>query len=282
MKSFLLQPLREEAPSLDWIAVFFFSAIHFSALLAPWFFSWTVLGVMVFLHWLFGSIGVCLGYHRLLSHRSLRVPQWLEYVIVTIGALSLQGGPIFWVSGHRSHHAFTEDAVKDPYAASKGFWWSHMMWIFYPQDQFFKYDQYKRFAPDLDRDPYYRWLNRYFLALQIPLAGLLYLMGGWSFVIYGVFLRVVILWHTTWLINSVTHMWGYKSFESNDNSRNLWWAALLTYGEGWHNNHHAYPQVAKCGWRWWEVDITWWAIWLLKAMGLAKNVNLPPAQAMAK
>jgi len=123
MKSFLLQPLREESPSLDWIAVFFFSAIHFSALLAPWFFSWTALSVMVFLHWLFGSIGVCLGYHRLLSHRSLRVPQWLEYVIVTIGALSLQGGPIFWVSGHRSHHAFTEDAVKDPYAASKGFWW---------------------------------------------------------------------------------------------------------------------------------------------------------------
>ncbi|WP_371257795.1 hypothetical protein [Synechococcus sp. PCC 7502] len=143
MKSFLFRTEPEKPPSLDWSAVIFFSAIHILALLAPWFFSWSALGVMICLHWLFGSIGVCLGYHRLLSHRSLRVPQWLEYIIATLGALSLQGGPIFWVSGHRSHHAFTEDAVKDPYAASKGFWWSHMMWIFYPHDEFFKYDQYR-------------------------------------------------------------------------------------------------------------------------------------------
>ena len=281
------QEHRESPPSptqpqnsvpLDWTAVAFFGAIHGLAGLAPWFFSWSGLGVMIFLHWLFGSIGVCLGYHRLLSHRSFRVPRWLEYAIAILGALSLQGGPIFWVAGHRLHHAFTEDEQKDPYAATRGFWWSHMLWIFYPHDQFFKYDQYKRYAMDLERDGFYRWLNRYFLVLQLPLGILLYALGGWSWVIYGVFLRMVILWHTTWFINSVTHMWGYKTFDSHDNSRNLWWAAILTYGEGWHNNHHAYPQVAKCGWQWWEIDMTWWAIWLLKSLGLANHVNMPPVE----
>jgi stearoyl-CoA desaturase (delta-9 desaturase) len=124
------------------------------------------------------------------------------------------------------------------------------------------------------------WLNRYFLLLQIPVALCLYALGGWSFIVYGVFLRSVILWHTTWLINSVTHLWGYRTFESNDNSRNLWWAAILTYGEGWHNNHHAYPHVARCGWQWWEIDFTWWAIKILKTLGLATNINLPPEQAI--
>ncbi|WP_152591558.1 acyl-CoA desaturase [Nostoc sphaeroides] len=269
------RPLR-----LNWLAVVFFGTIHALALLSPWFFSWAALGVTLFLHWLFGSIGVCLGYHRLLSHRSFRVPRWLEYAIAILGALSIQGGPIFWVAGHRLHHAYTEDEEKDPYSARKGFWWSHILWIFYPRPEFFDYESYQRFAPDLVRDPFYRWLNRYFIVLQFPLALLLYALGGWSFVIYGVFLRAVILWHTTWFINSVTHLWGYRSFASNDNSRNLWWAAILTYGEGWHNNHHAYPHVAKCGWRWWEIDMTWWAIGLLKTVGLAKDVNLPPDRAI--
>lgn len=271
---------REDQPGLDWLAVAFFSSVHLLALLAPWFFSWSALGVMLFLHWFLGSIGICLGYHRLLSHRSFQVPQWLEYGIALIGATALQGGPIFWVAGHRLHHAYTEDETKDPYSARRGFWWSHMLWIFYPHAEFFEYEQYKRFAPDLARDRFYRWLNRNFLLLQIPLALLLYVLGGWSFVIWGVFVRAVLLWHSTWFINSVTHMWGYRTFASNDNSRNLWWAAILTYGEGWHNNHHAYPQVAKAGWRWWEVDPTWWAIWLLRSLGLAHHVTMPPAAAL--
>ncbi|OLP16894.1 acyl-CoA desaturase [Leptolyngbya sp. 'hensonii'] len=268
------QPLR-----LNWPALTFFGAIHLLALLAPWFFSWSALGVTLLLHWLFGSIGVCLGYHRLLSHRSFRVPQWLEYLITILGALSIQGGPIFWVAGHRLHHAYTEDEDKDPYSARKGFWWSHMGWILYPRPEFFEARQYQRYAPDMARDPFYQWLDRYFLLLQIPVAVLLYVLGGWSFVIYGVFVRAVVLWHTTWLINSVTHMWGYRTFETHDNSRNLWWAAILTYGEGWHNNHHAYPHWAKCSLRWWELDITWGAIWLLRTLGLAQDVNTPdPAQ----
>ena len=266
--------------TLSWINVAFFGSIHAVAFLAPWCFSWSALGVMIFFHWLFGSIGICLGYHRLLSHRSLQLtPKWLEYAIVTIGALAMQGGPIFWVAGHRKHHAYTEDEDKDPYSSRRGFWWSHMGWILYPRSESFAFETYKKFAPDLARDPYYRWLDRNFLPLQIPVGILLYLCGGWSFVIYGVFLRAVVLWHSTWLINSATHLYGYRNFEVEDNSRNLWWAAILTYGEGWHNNHHAHPNVAPAGRHWWEVDMTWWAIKTLQTLGLAKKVVMPPTQA---
>jgi stearoyl-CoA desaturase (delta-9 desaturase) len=264
--------------TLNWVSIGFFATIHALALLAPWFFSWSALGVMIFLHWLFGSIGICLGYHRLLTHRSFQVPKWLEYIIATIGTLALQGGPIFWVAGHRLHHAHTEDEEKDPYSARRGFWWSHMLWLFYNRREFFEYEAYKKFAPDLARDPYYRWLNRNFLLLQIPLGLSLYALGGWSFVIYGMFVRSVLLWHSTWLINSASHLRGYQTFEVEDGSRNLWWAALLTYGEGWHNNHHAHPNVAPAGRQWWEIDITWWSIQVLSALGLAKKVVMPPKQ----
>ncbi len=268
---------KPEPLKLNWTIIGFFAIFHGLALLAPWFFSWSALGVMILLHWFLGSIGICLGYHRLLSHRSFQVPKWLEYAIALIGATALQGGPIFWVAGHRLHHAHTEDLDKDPYSARRGFWWSHMLWILYPQEAFFNPNLYRKYAPEMARDPFYLWLDKYFLLLQIPLGVALYFFGGWSYVIWGMCVRSVLLWHSTWFINSVTHMWGYRTFETNDNSRNLWWAAIVTYGEGWHNNHHAYPHVAKAGWRWWEVDVTWWAIQVLRSLGLATRVIMPPA-----
>lgn len=255
----------------------FLGGFHLLALLAPWFFSWSALGVALFLHWLTGSIGICLGYHRLLTHRSLRVPQWLEYILATIGALALQGSPMFWVSSHRLHHAHTEDADRDPHSASKGFWWSHVLWLLYKRPQFFDYEQFRKTVPDLDRQAYYRWLGRNYLLLQALLGILLYALGSWNFVIYGIFVRVVVLWHCTWFVNSATHFLGYKTFSIEDGSRNLWWVSLLTYGEGWHNNHHSHPRVAKAGYSWWEIDSTWWVIRLLQVLGLAKKVVLPSA-----
>jgi sn-2 palmitoyl-lipid 9-desaturase len=277
MTSQSIHRTADRRPSLSWTNVFFFGSIHIAALLAPWFFSWSALGTMVLLHWLFGGIGICLGYHRLLTHRSFQVPKWLEYGIAFLGALAMQGGPGFWVAGHRQHHLHTEDWDKDPYSAKRGFWWSHMLWIFYPTKASFDPTIYRRWAPDLAKSAFYRWLDKYFLTLQIPVAFMLYAIGGWSFVIYGVFVRAVVLWHTTWLINSASHMTGYRSFKQvEDNSRNLWWTALLTYGEGWHNNHHAQPNVAPAGRTWWEIDPTWWMIQGLEKVGLAKKVVLPP------
>jgi sn-2 palmitoyl-lipid 9-desaturase len=277
MTSKSIQKASHWSHGLSWTIVFFFGSIHAAALLAPWFFSWSALGAMVLLHWLFGGIGICLGYHRLLTHRSFQVPKWLEYSIAILGALAMQGGPIFWVGGHRQHHLHTEDWDKDPYSAKRGFWWSHMLWILYPTTESFDPNLYRRWAPDLAKDAFYRWLDKYYLLLQLPVALALYAVGGWSFVIYGVFLRAVILWHTTWLINSASHITGYRSFnETGDNSRNLWWTALLTYGEGWHNNHHAHPNVAPAGRTWWEIDTTWWVIQGLQKLGLAKKVVMPP------
>ncbi|WP_404790481.1 fatty acid desaturase [Altericista sp. CCNU0014] len=171
--------------AFNWVTIAFVLTIHVLALLSFWFFSWPALGLMLFLHWLMGSLGICLGYHRLLSHRSLRVPKAIEYCFATLGALALQGSPISWVSAHRLHHAHTEDTERDPYSAKRGFWWSHMFWMFYRRPQFFDYKFYKRYAPDLHRQAFYRWLDRYHFLLQIPFGVGLYLLGGWSFIIYG-------------------------------------------------------------------------------------------------
>ena len=261
---------------LSWPLVAFFGGIHAVALLSLFCFSWSALAVALVLHWLMGSIGICLGYHRLLTHKSFQVPKWLEYIVATIGALAIQGGPIFWVARHRQHHAFTEDVDKDPYSAKRGFWWSHMLWMVYPKSATDSKKISSRFAADLSRDRYYLWLDRNFLLLQLPLAAILYVLGGWPFVIYGIFLRSVLLWHSTWLINSATHVWGNRVHDVSDNSGNLWWAALLTYGEGWHNNHHAFPRVAPAGWKWWQIDSTWWVIRGLQSVGLAQKVVMPP------
>ena len=265
-------------PQLRWSVTVSTIILHVLALLAllPSNFSWTAVGVAVGLHAITQGLGISLGFHRLASHRSLRVPLWLEHVFILLGTLAFQGGVYGWVGYHRLHHMHTDQEL-DPHSASKGFWWSHILWMVYPYAKFFDYDQYSRYAPELARDPVYQWLNRYYLLLQIPLGLVLYGLGGWSFVMYGIFLRAVLLWHSTWFINSVTHLWGYRTFSTHDNSRNLWWAAILTYGEGWHNNHHAYPQVARAGWHWWEIDVTWWAIWLLQTLGLAQKVVEIPA-----
>ena len=276
MNSTVLSTAPRRKDAINWANVLFFAAFHGIALLAPWFFSWSALGVALLLHWLCGSIGICLGYHRLLSHRSFRVPRWLEYSVATVGALAMQGGPIFWVGGHRKHHAFTEDPQKDPYSAKRGFWWSHVMWLLKPQHTSFDFNHYRKYAPDLARQAYYRWLDRYFLLPQVLLALGLYALGGWSFVIYGIFVRAVLLWHSTWFVNSATHCWGYRTFSANDNARNLWWVSLLTYGEGWHNNHHTFPRSAQTGWYWWEIDVTWHTIQLLQRLGLATKVNTIP------
>ncbi len=259
---------------VSWANVVFFSAFHLIALSAFWCFSWQALGIAVVLHWLTGSLGICLGYHRLLSHRSLQVPQWLEYFLVTCGAVAMQGGPIFWVGAHRQHHAHAEDIELDPHSSDRGFWWSHMGWLIFPVRRFFDRETYFKFAPDIARDPYYRWLDTWFLLWQIPIAVALYCAGGWPFVVYGTFVRAVALWHCTWFVNSATHFWGYRNFEVEDNARNLWWVGVLAYGEGWHNNHHAHPRNAKAGLHWWEYDPTFWAIWVLQKVGLAKKVHI--------
>ncbi|MFA6243320.1 MAG: fatty acid desaturase [Candidatus Hydrogenedentales bacterium] len=256
--------------------------IHATALAAPFTFSWTGFILCVILFWVTGGLGITLCYHRLLTHRSYRTYKPIEYVLTMCGCLALQGGPIRWVATHRLHHK-ESDEVPDPHTPVVSFLWSHMLWLFFEDPQLDCYDKLRRFAKDLDKDAFMRFLNRFYLPIYFVAAGLLYLIGhavgGWelglSLLVWGVAVRTVLVWHSTWLVNSATHLWGYRNYRTGDNSRNTWWVAVLTFGEGWHNNHHADQRSAAHGHRWWEFDTTYLTIKAMQLFGLAKDVVRP-------
>jgi sn-1 stearoyl-lipid 9-desaturase len=260
---------------LDWTMIIALVIFHIGAVCAflPGLFSWQAVGVAVLLHWITGGLGITLGWHRLLSHRSFQVPKWLEYFFALCGTLALQGGIIWWVGLHRHHHLHSDEDV-DHHDSKKGFLWSHVRWMCFeiPAES-----DIPRFTKDIVNDKFYQFLNSYFFPLQVVLGVILYLIGGLPFVFWGVFARLVIVYHCTWLVNSATHKFGYRNFETTDNSTNCWWVALTTYGEGWHNNHHAYQYSARHGMKWWELDITWITIQVLQLLGLATKVKLVEA-----
>ena len=258
--------------SLDWVNVSYFLLIHIGALFAllPSNFNWEAVGLAVFLHWFTGGLGITLGFHRLVTHRSFATPKWLEYFLVFCGSLTCQGGVIDWVGLHRMHHLHSDNEL-DPHDSNLGFWWSHMGWMLchIPGKQ-----DVPRFTKDINNDPVYQFLQNYFVPIQVVLGLGLYFAGGLSWVVWGIFLRLVVVFHCTWFVNSATHKFGYRTYESNDSSKNCWWVALVTYGEGWHNNHHAYQYSARHGLQWWEIDLTWMTIRLLQMLGLATKVKL--------
>jgi stearoyl-CoA desaturase (delta-9 desaturase) len=255
----------------------FLIGVHLAALAAVWHTNWWAVGVCLLLHAVFGGLGICVGYHRLLTHRSFKCPQWIEYTLALLGSFSLQGKPTDWVAQHRKHHQFPDEAG-DPHNARRGFWWSHMLWMSRIPSREGMRELRERYAPDLLRQPFYRFLDHLYVFLTIVLGALLYALGGWAFLVWGIFVRLVLTCHCTWLVNSAAHTFGYKNFDLDDLSTNCWWVALLSYGEGWHNNHHAFPTSARHGLRPWEIDLSYGFIRLLKAVGLSRDVRTPPAE----
>jgi len=248
--------------------------IHLGALFAPATFTWNAFWLFVALQFVTG-LGVTVGFHRLLTHRSFQTPKWVEYVLTLCGSLSLQGGVIKWVATHRVHHAFS-DRAQDPHSPlRKGFWWAHVFWLFAYDEVLDHPIRYRRYAPELAKDPVHLFLHKTHLLQTILLSLALYAWGGWSFVVWGVFVRTAFVYHGTWLVNSAAHIWGYQSYQTNEGSRNNWWVAVISYGEGWHNNHHAYPSSAAHGLRWWEFDLTYLTIRMLGLIGLARGIHLP-------
>ena len=247
--------------------------VHSVALIGLFKFSWSGLGVAVFMWWVAGSLGIGIGYHRLLTHRGFKTPKWVEYFLTICGTLAFEGGPIAWVATHRIHHMYTE-REGDPHSPRDGFWWSHMGWILNGHSLHRDIEITARHAADLSRDAFHIWLSRWHFLPPAIAAVLLYLLGGWEFVLWGVFIRIVFSWHATWFVNSASHYWGGRRFNTRDDSRNNWWVALMTFGEGWHNNHHAHPSAARHGLTWYEIDVNWYGIWLLKKLGLAKNIRV--------
>jgi stearoyl-CoA desaturase (delta-9 desaturase) len=260
---------------LQWSTIIGLTAFHAAAIAALFTFSWTNLAVAVVFWWIANSVGIGIGYHRLLTHRGFKTPKWVEYVLTFCGTLALQSGAINWVTTHRLHHAFTE-TEKDPHSPANGWFQSHMGWMIQGGGQNQSEASMLRYSPDLMRDPVQRFMNKYYWVSSVILALVLLPIGGFSMLFWAIGLRLVFGWHSTWLVNSYTHTWGSRRFDSRDTSTNSPLIAALTFGEGWHNNHHAYPNVAKAGWKWWEIDMTWWAIVLLQRLGLARRVIMPP------
>jgi stearoyl-CoA desaturase (delta-9 desaturase) len=271
---------------------------HLIALLAviPWLFSWTGLGLAVAGIYVFGTLGVNVGFHRLLTHRGFACPRWLEKSLSVLGACCWQGTPMNWVAIHRMHHQHSDDGT-DPHSPKQGFFWGHMGWFLIYDPAIWSISTYDRYARDLLRDRFLKKLEkpRFWRLVHAVQWATFFVIGAvvgavveqtWlgalqtalSCLVWGVFVRTVLVWHITWSVNSVTHMWGYRNFNTRDDSRNNILVGLISNGEGWHNNHHAQPRSAAHGMRWFELDVSWITIWTFEKLGLAWDVVRPKAK----
>lgn len=248
-------------------------AMHILALMVM--FQWptlTDLGLFLF-GIVLGGTGLSLGYHRLFSHRSFQCPRWVRRVLAVLGASTLMGGPAFWAGIHRKHHQ-TSDQEGDPHSPNDGIAHSHFGWLIDVEGHASKN---KRLALDLHEDRFFEVLDRDGVSGLPWLALVLfcYAVGGWTGVLWGACFRTVFIWHATMSINSVCHVRGDKPYPVPDNSGNVWWVAIPSFGEGWHNNHHAFPRSAICGLEWWQIDFSAYILRFLEALGLAWDAHRP-------
>jgi fatty-acid desaturase len=261
----------------------------------PWYFSWTGLVIAVLGFPVYGLFGITLCYHRILTHQGLTIPKWLEHFFALLGVCCLQDTPARWVAVHRLHHRHS-DHQPDPHSPLVNFFWSHVGWVLVKHREHSRLNFFEQYARDILRDPFYLKLERNLAWFWVYAAhaALYFIVGttiGWllfggewrgvqfgaSILVWGVFFRTVFVWHATWAVNSVTHVLGYRNYETTDGSRNHWLVAIVAYGEGWHNNHHADQRAAAHGHQWWEMDMTYNVVQLLEMVGLAKNVVRPRA-----
>ena len=249
--------------------------ISFHLLAIPAFFtmSWANFAALMIGNWVVGSLGVGLGWHRLLTHRSFKAPKWVEYVTSIFATMSMQDPPDKWIATHRMHHAFT-DTDKDPHSIRPGFWWAQIGWVVWGRAQDHDEATMKKYVPDLLKDRGHRLISRYFYVPIIVSAFLFFAIGGWQMVVWGVFARVVVGWHTTWFVNSLAHMYGKRPHDTGDMSTNNWFVAILTFGEGWHNAHHMWPTSARHGLKWYQFDMNWITIRILEKLGLATDIRV--------
>jgi fatty-acid desaturase len=277
MSTQMEHPLSIDHRKFNWVTAGIMAFFHIGAVAAFFYFSWSAVLTAVFLYWVAGSLGIGMSYHRLLTHRGYKTPKPVEYFLTLCATLALERGPISWVTTHRIHHRFS-DRDGDPHTPNDGKWWAHMGWVLSGNSMHHDAAVVAKYSPDLASDPVHRWLTEYHWVPTAVLSVILYLIGGLPFLLWGVFFRAVFGLHCTWLVNSATHIWGTRRFKTTDRSTNSWWVALLSFGEGWHNNHHAHPVSARHGLRWYEVDFNWYGIWALKRLGLAKQIYCATAE----
>jgi stearoyl-CoA desaturase (delta-9 desaturase) len=286
----LPRPAGAAARRIYWRYAIVVAGYHLVASLAfqPTMFSWVGVVVAVIGIYAFGALGINLCYHRLLSHRSFSCPKWLEHGLAILGACSLQDAPARWVAAHRRHHHHA-DHPEDPHTPWVSFVWGHFGWLIYENSDLDRVSAYERYARDILRDPFYKMLERNYVGIIVASWVLFFVVSfmisllwvnsaieaarfGALMVLWGVFVRTVLVWHITWSVNSAGHLWGYRNFDTPEDSRNNVFVAIFTSGEGWHNNHHADPNAANFGCRWWELDGIYIVIRGLAWLGLADDI----------
>jgi stearoyl-CoA desaturase (delta-9 desaturase) len=266
---------------IDWLRIIPFIGLHLGCFAVIW------VGISPFAVataaalYLLRMFAITAFYHRYFAHKSFKTSRWLQFLFALIGASATQRGPLWWAAHHRQHHRHA-DKNNDPHSPRQGFIWSHMGWFL--SRKYFKADL--SLVPELLRFPELRWLDRYDIVVPVLLAVLLYVTGevlaawqpalntsGWQLVVWGYFISTVVLIHATLLINSLAHRVGSRRYPTRDDSRNNFWLALLTLGEGWHNNHHYHAASARQGFYWWEIDISFYLLWCLEKAGLIWDVR---------
>ena len=285
-------PAGSAARRIDWPRVAPFIGVHLACLAVPWVGVSAVAVAAAAGLYALRMFAITGFYHRYFSHCAFRTSRAAQFAFALLGASAAQRGPLWWVSHHRHHHAHA-DAEGDPHSARRsGFAWSHVGWFMSREN----FAARPGLSADLERYPELRFLDRYDAAAPLALGGALYACGewlshafpalgtsGWQLVVWGFCISTVALYHATFTINSLAHRYGSRRYATRDDSRNNAWLAMLTFGEGWHNNHHHFPGAARQGFYWWEIDLTYYGLRLLAALGIIWDLKeVPPAMRVAR
>ena len=279
------------ADHIDWLRAAPFIALHVGCLGAIWTGVSPVALAVAALLYALRMFALTAFYHRCFSHRTFRAPRGVQFLFAALGASCVQRGPLWWAAHHRKHHR-EADTAQDPHSPGiQGFLWSHMGWFLTPRA--FRTDLAR--VPDLARFPELRWLDRYDIAVPVVLAAAMCALGALlertapqlhtsaaQMLVWGFFISTVVLFHATVTINSLAHRFGSRRFDTRDDSRNNAWLALITFGEGWHNNHHHFPGTARQGFLWWEIDLTWYGLKLMALLGLVQRMKPLPARVLER
>jgi stearoyl-CoA desaturase (delta-9 desaturase) len=233
--------------------------------------SWSGLALAIGFYYL-RMFGITAGNHRYFSHRTYRMGRAMQFVMALLGTLSVQKGVLWWAAHHRRHHKYSDEPQDVHSARQRGFWWAHVGWILSSDND---ETDWKRIG-DFAKFPELVWINKYWLPIQVAFAAAIFLVGGWPALLWGFFVSTVLLWHGTFTINSLAHLIGRRRYATADDSKNHWLLAILTMGEGWHNNHHYYQRATNQGFYWWEIDATYYILRVMQWAHLVWDIHTPP------
>jgi stearoyl-CoA desaturase (delta-9 desaturase) len=268
-----------DTEQIDWVRSIPFALVHVAAVVGAILYppTWGLVALALGLYF-FRMWGIIVGYHRYFSHRSFKTGRLFQLFLALVGVSAAQKGPLWWAAHHRHHHRHSDEHPDLHSPSLRGFIWAHVGWFLCKKYQDTEHQKIRDFMPF----PELRWLDRHFLAVPIAGGALLWLLFGTEIFVWGGMISTVLLWHGTFTINSLAHVIGKRRFKTTDTSRNNLWLALITLGEGWHNNHHHYPGSARQGFYWWEIDIGYYSLRFLELFGIVWDINEVPERVLAK